>query len=95
MHHHFGVKLHGVVDVQLIHNATLRKDLRWRLWSLDAVITTSELLSDSERHTWTQTKHNGTKLYQPHKGGSYEVFNQRPMSQEIIDYCVNYVKLLI
>lgn len=40
------------------------------------------------------TKDKGVRLFHPSKGGTYEIFNQRPMSTDIERYCVNDVVLL-
>lgn len=41
-----------------------------------------------------QTKEKGKMLFSPEHGGSYEVFNERPLSKDIQDYCAQDVYLL-
>lgn len=41
-----------------------------------------------------ECKDNGARLFLPERGGSYEVFNQRPLSAEILRYCAQDVHLL-
>ncbi|KAF3190752.1 hypothetical protein TWF788_008274 [Orbilia oligospora] len=43
---------------------------------------------------WEQTKQRGAQLFTPEKGGSFEVFNDRPLPKEILDYCVQNVQQL-
>lgn len=39
-------------------------------------------------------KDKGTLLFAPEKGGRYEVFDERPLSKEMEDYCVQDVRFL-
>lgn len=36
----------------------------------------------------------GLKLFAPERGGSYVIFNKRPMPQSIVEYCSQAVKYL-
>ena len=36
-------------------------------------------------------KPKGIQLFSPERGGSYEIFNERPMREEIVQYCVQDV----
>jgi exonuclease 3'-5' domain-containing protein 1 len=47
-----------------------------------------------ERRKWAATKERGTKLFAPEFGGSYEVFNLRPLSEEMMEYCMQDVQFL-
>jgi exonuclease 3'-5' domain-containing protein 1 len=51
-------------------------------------------LSDAMKAEWKRTKERGAKLYDPKKGGSYEIFNERPLKPEIVEYCAQDVTLL-
>ena len=51
-------------------------------------------LSMNERHTWKVAKEKGIKLFAPGHGGSCQVFNKRPLSEEIRLYCVYEVQFL-
>jgi exonuclease 3'-5' domain-containing protein 1 len=48
-------------------------------------VTTSE---------WKAVKEAGVKLFAPEKGGSYEVFEKRPLDPRILAYCAQDVALL-
>lgn len=43
---------------------------------------------------WKEAKQAGIRLFAPERGGTYEVFNDRPMTQAIIQYCVQDVTFL-
>jgi exonuclease 3'-5' domain-containing protein 1 len=43
---------------------------------------------------WQQSKTETTKLFDPNKGGRYEVFNERPMKEGIAKYCAYDVVML-
>jgi exonuclease 3'-5' domain-containing protein 1 len=48
----------------------------------------------AERSTWNANKEKGLRLFAPEKGGRYEVFNDRPLAQAIVQYCVQDVQFL-
>ena len=92
---HYQIGFRGVQDVQLMENASrgpmsskkflngLKKCIEW-----DAPI------SNEEKQVWRAIKDRGEALYHPKNGGSYTVFNARPLAPDITAYCVNDVKLL-
>jgi exonuclease 3'-5' domain-containing protein 1 len=43
-------------------------------------------LSDNERSEADRVKKNGIGLFAPERGGSYEVWVQRPLCQELLEY---------
>ena len=46
------------------------------------------------KEDWQRIKESVNRLYDPKKGGKYEIFNERPMKTEIKDYCEGDVVLL-
>jgi exonuclease 3'-5' domain-containing protein 1 len=44
-------------------------------------------VSLGDRARWKQVKEKGERLFKTEHGGSYEVFNQRPILEDIISYC--------
>jgi exonuclease 3'-5' domain-containing protein 1 len=51
-------------------------------------------LSISERDVWKKSKEKGLILFAPERGGSYKVFNARPLSEDIVQYCIEDVRLM-
>lgn len=51
-------------------------------------------LSFAARQQIAQVKQAGLKLFAPEKGGSYEIFNQRPLSKDIKMYCIQDVQYM-
>lgn len=47
-----------------------------------------------EKYNWMKAKQDGVNLFAPEKGGSYEVFNERPLPKKIRAYCVQDVSYL-
>lgn len=87
---HFGVRLRGVEDVQLMESATRRTTAsRKFLKGLAKCVQENYGLPDLEN--WKLAKAKGKQLFKAEHGGSYEVFNQRPIPKEIISYCVGDV----
>ena len=94
---HFGVRLQGVEDVQLVESATRKTTQSRRLLNglakcVEKTVPIS--LRGSGLGSWKQGKEKGERLFKPEYGGSCEVFNQRPIPEEIVDYCVGDVQCL-
>ncbi|KAK5720791.1 hypothetical protein LTR15_006752 [Elasticomyces elasticus] len=51
-------------------------------------------IDGANTESWNSAKEKGEKLFKSEHGGSYEVFNQRPLSAEILSYCVGDVQFL-
>jgi exonuclease 3'-5' domain-containing protein 1 len=47
-----------------------------------------------EKRNWKMVKEKGGQLWDPKKGASYEVFNARPIMDDIKLYCVQDVQFL-
>lgn len=93
LHGHFGIKFAGVEDIQLMELAT-RAFNRRCVNGLSRCIENDVLMSGPEKRAWMQAKDKGKLLFAPERGGTYEVFNQRPLQEDIIQYCVQDVQLL-
>lgn len=93
LYSHFGIKLAGVQDLQLMELAT-RSFPRRRVNGLARCIENDAPMTAAERQRWKATKQKGVDLFAPERGGSYEVFNVRPLAEDIIQYCVEDVRLL-
>ncbi|KAI6789200.1 hypothetical protein KC360_g5428 [Hortaea werneckii] len=63
-------------------------------WPPAACVEQEQVLTDGAVSSWKKTKEDGTKLFDPNLGGSYEVFNVRPLPQCLVDYCVGDVQHL-
>jgi exonuclease 3'-5' domain-containing protein 1 len=90
---HFGINLKGIVDLQLVEYAS-RSARGSVIKGLARCIAQDAPLTWSERQAWTRTKDAGLKLFAPEKGGKYAVFNHRPLSVTMHNYCVQDVLLL-
>ncbi|KAB8303169.1 hypothetical protein EYC80_004617 [Monilinia laxa] len=90
---HFGVKLSGVIDLQLMELATRSRGRNFvcglaKCMDRDLVQTPEELKVRSA------IKKRGKELFVPELGGRYEVFNDRPLDPAILNYCVQDVRLM-
>lgn len=93
LYHHFKIKLQGIVDLQLMELAT-RNLSRKYLSGLENCIDRDAPLSDHERRDWKHIKEQGQRLFKPENGGSYAVFNERPLRKDISIYCAQDVQIL-
>ncbi|KAH3908095.1 hypothetical protein HBI56_192710 [Parastagonospora nodorum] len=89
---HYGVALQCVEDVQLMESAAREKTALRR-----TVIGLARCVEKncSATSTWQAAKSRGEKLFKPELGGSYEVFNQRPIPADIVAYCAGDVGCLV
>lgn len=87
---HYNISLKTVEDLQLMELATRSGNKKF-LNGLAKSITNDAGLTYAARTAWTRVKDRGAALFDPSKGGTYEVFDARPLSQEIVDYCVQDV----
>ena len=44
--------------------------------------------------SWTRIKEKGDSLFAPEKGGSYEVFEKRPLDPRLVQYCMHDVAFI-
>ncbi|KFX91232.1 hypothetical protein V490_06015 [Pseudogymnoascus sp. VKM F-3557] len=51
-------------------------------------------MTASEKRQWIEGKEKGKRLFAPELGGSYEVFNERPLPEEIAIYCTQDVRYM-
>ncbi|KAF3927041.1 hypothetical protein ABW20_dc0109607 [Dactylellina cionopaga] len=93
LHHLYSISVANVIDLQLLELAT-RTGSRRLLNGLSRSIQHYPILTESEKSSWLQTKERGRRLFAPEKGGSYEVFNVRPLPDDLLEYCVQDVQHL-
>jgi exonuclease 3'-5' domain-containing protein 1 len=94
---HFGVALQGVEDVQLMESATRKTTASRKFLSgLSKCVESNVFAFSSVRGLvdWKLAKEKGEHLFKVEHGGSYDVFNQRPISGDIVSYCVGDVQYL-
>lgn len=93
LYNHFDINLAGVQDLQLLELAT-RNFSRRCVNGLAKCIERDAGLTQNERSGWKTTKEKGATLFAPERGGSYQVFNDRPLSEAILKYCIQDVQFL-
>ncbi|THY99114.1 hypothetical protein D6C92_02503 [Aureobasidium pullulans] len=93
LYSHFGIRLQSVIDIQLLEFGTRIVPGRF-LKSLAKSIEEDSGINYYEVKEWQAGKEAGYMLFDPLKGGSYDVFNHRPLDEAIVDYCSRDVQLL-
>jgi len=89
----FGVRLANVIDVQLLELAS-RRGPKHVVYGLAKCIEQEQALPSLALSEWQITKKEVVEMFDPSRGGTYEVFNARPLPQALIDYCVGDVESL-
>ena len=90
---HFRIRHAGIHDVQLLELAT-RSYSRTYVNGLAKCIEKDGNTSTAQKAEWQAVKESGKSLFDPRGGGSYEVFNARPLSKDIWKYSVQDVLFL-
>jgi exonuclease 3'-5' domain-containing protein 1 len=90
---HFSVHLAGIHDLQLMELAT-RPFSRKRLMGLNHCILNDLQLHAAKKRDVKLLKEAGLILFAPERGGTYEVFNQRPLLPAIVRYCQQDVQFM-
>ena len=93
MFKHFGVKLAGVQDLQLMELAQRRGSKRL-VKGLAKCVEQDSGLPATAIADWKLCKDRGRRLFAPELGGHYEVFNERPLRNEIKEYCAQDVVIM-
>ncbi|THW66475.1 hypothetical protein D6D20_01269 [Aureobasidium pullulans] len=93
LYSHFGIRLQSVIDIQMLEFGTRIVPGRF-LKSLAKSIEEDSGINYYEVKEWQAGKEAGYMLFDPLKGGSYDVFNHRPLDEAIVDYCSRDVQLL-
>jgi len=83
----------GIIDVQVLELAT-RNSSKEFVAGLARCIEKDSTVSGDVKRISQRTKESVGQLYDPRKGGRYEVFNERALKTEIIQYCKQDVELL-
>ena len=86
----FDVRLDNVDDLQLMELAT-RGFAKKHVNGLKKCIERDAIMAVNEKQKWVETKEKGHVLFDPKSGGSFAVFNKRPLSQIVQSYCVQDV----
>ncbi|KXJ87121.1 exonuclease [Microdochium bolleyi] len=94
LYSHFGIRLAGVEDVQLMECADRPAGRRRFVMGLQKCIDNFAQLTPTQRAQSKAIKEYGVRTFDPQHGGSYEVFNRRPLDREMALYCINDVKYL-
>jgi exonuclease 3'-5' domain-containing protein 1 len=94
---HFGIRMQSVMDLQLMENASRPSNKQGKrlLHGLAICVEDVSSLSEDEKKAWAAAKKKkGQRLFSPEKGGSFAVFNKRPLKDEIRIYCEQDVQCL-
>jgi exonuclease 3'-5' domain-containing protein 1 len=93
---HYGIALKGIQDIQLMENAARTGHVSGKrlVNGLASCIKKDARMSPREKQLWTATKERGHALFAPVNRGSYQVFNTRPLMEDIRKYCVQDVQFL-
>lgn len=84
----YQVRLAGIHDLQLMELGKRRLFGKHYVSGLANCIENDAGLTLAEKAAWKANKEMGLNLFAPDRGGSYAVFNERPLRKEIEEYCI-------
>ncbi|RFU81465.1 3 -5 exonuclease [Trichoderma arundinaceum] len=94
LYSHFQISLAGILDLQLMELATRTFPRRLVQGLAKCIEKDALFMCTIDRLNWMETKERGANLFLPEKGGSYQVFLERPQRREILTYCAQDVHIL-
>lgn len=89
----YGIRVQGIEDVQLMELAS-RSFSKRCVHGLAKCIEKDARITFTERRRWQDVKKRGQSLFNPAQGGDFAVFDQRPLSPDLREYCVQDVCLM-
>lgn len=93
--HLYGVRLRGLLDLQVYHQLLFVPSKVPFLHGLGKAIDRLMKILDPAEHARAKSiKEAGVKLFAPEQGGSYAVWNERPLRPELLLYASQDVALL-
>lgn len=87
----YRIAMAGVIDLQLMELASRMNTSGWtdgRVKGLKVCLALDAEMDADERDRVQAVKARGKRLFAPEDGGSYEVFRARPLTEEMVGYCV-------
>eukprot|EP01023_Acetabularia_acetabulum_P042669 TRINITY_DN4245_c0_g1_i2.p3 TRINITY_DN4245_c0_g1~~TRINITY_DN4245_c0_g1_i2.p3 ORF type:complete len:250 (-),score=26.94 TRINITY_DN4245_c0_g1_i2:111-860(-) len=97
LYHQFNVNMNGVYDVQVLYTEVFNNSTDPFLKGLSRCLSSfgEYHLSESERIRLNCIKDRGVQLFAPEQGGSYEVWKQRPLNPDLVEYAACDVRYLL
>lgn len=93
LYHLFGVLPKNIIDLQVIFMTTGGKINSPYVEGLQKAI--NQVFGNfSEKNKYNKMKETGKKLYAPELGGSFEIWNKRPLDKQLIKYMIADTTLL-
>lgn len=90
---HYQISVAGIQDLQLMELSTRTFSQKY-VAGLSKCIQNCANIPSAIKTEWQRSKAGGTRLYDPKQGGRYEIFNERPLKPEMVQYCARDVALL-
>ncbi|KAL8626057.1 hypothetical protein Q9189_008262 [Teloschistes chrysophthalmus] len=93
---HFGIRLAGIEDLQLmeLRRRPARRMDGNKLQMLAHCILNHAGMGRAHRRAWEAVKEIRSKCIDPALGGTYQVFNSRPLPADILAYCSQKVQFM-
>lgn len=88
LYKHYQISLACIHDLQLMELGGRKMGAKNYVNGLARCIDFDAGLTEEEKAAWKVSKEMGVNLFAPERGGSFAVFNERPLRPEIQEYCI-------
>jgi len=99
LYHLHGVKVRAAYDIQILWHVRFQHPeepyLQGLMKVLDKYLEQSHVLSDDAAKVLEQVKQRGLSLFAPEHGGRYEVWKERPLCPDLLEYATADVNWLL
>jgi len=95
LHHLFDSLMENAYDLQILHALKFSSSDDRYVKGFQKCLDASGVLSPAEGHRASVLKERGKRCFSPDFGGSYSVWEQRPLRQILLDYAVADVQHLL
>jgi len=94
LYHQFRVQVFPLIDLQVAHISAFRPTSEFVVGLKTVLEKSSPWLTAARRDEIARIKQAGVALFAPEKGGSYQVWDERPLSPLLVEYAAVDVALL-
>lgn len=95
LHHLFGVVMDNAYDLQVLHALKFSSSNDRFVKRFSKCLEESRVLGEKDQREAKAVKEQGRRLFSPEHGGSYDVWEARPLVPELIEYAVADVQYLL
>lgn len=95
LYHIYGVRMNQVYDIQVLHALVNSNEYDRYVKGLQRILDDVAVIPEGKQAQLKEIKQTGRRLFKPDLGGSYDVWQQRPLHKAMIEYAVADVQYIL